>query len=74
MAQSIAVLRGTAGFRTTEIYAAILVGDFAARIKRIIHPLEKLGQKENIAFSGKVDYALKVLLQVRYRMKTFLLS
>jgi hypothetical protein len=65
--QSTAMLKGTAGFRTIRLGAEILVGDFAAKLERIIHPLERLGPEEHTVFSGKVDHALKVSIQVRNR-------
>ncbi len=63
-ARGTAMLRGTAGFRTPDICAKILVGGFAAKINEIILPLERLGPKDHIVFSGKVDNVLQVLPQV----------
>ena len=42
------------GFRTTEICAEILVGDFAAKLAITLEQ-ERPGPKDHIAFSGKVD-------------------
>jgi hypothetical protein len=41
-----------------------LVGDFAAKINEIILPLERLGPRDHIVSSGKVDNVLQVLPQV----------
>lgn len=52
-----------AGFRTTEICAETLVGDFAAKLAITLEQ-ERPGPKDHIVFSGKADTVLRVSIQV----------
>jgi hypothetical protein len=66
-----AVGRGTAGFRTTRIYAEILVGDFAAKRTRIILPLERLGPKDHTVFLDTVGPVLRTSTKVLQQFSEF---